>query len=56
MVHVSQWWRQNECYIDMHGNNDSMDDGGAAAYRYTETRLSKISCELLKDVYKDTIE
>ncbi len=56
MVHMSQWWKQNECYIDMHGNNGSMDGDGAAAMRYTEARLSKISGELLKDIDKDTIE
>lgn len=56
MVHMSQWWKQNECYIDMHGNNGSMDGDGAAAMRYTEARLSKISGELLKDIDKNTIE
>ncbi len=56
MVHMSQWWKQNECYIDMHGNNGSMDGDGAAAMRYTEARLSKISGELLKDIDKDTVE
>ena len=56
MVHMSQWWKQNECYIDMHGNNGSMDGDGAAAMRYTEARLSKISGELLQDIDKDTIE
>ena len=56
MVHMSQWWKQNECYIDMHGNNGSMDGDGAAAMRYTEARLSKISGELLKDIDKETID
>ncbi len=56
LVHMSQWWKQNVCYIDMHGNNGSMDGDGPAAYRYTEARLSKISGELLKDIDKDTIE
>ncbi len=56
MVHMSQWWKQNECYIDMHGNNGSMDGDSAAAMRYTEARLSKISGELLKDIDKETIE
>ena len=56
MVHMSQWWKQNECYIDMHGNNGSMDGDSAAAMRYTEARLSKISGELLKDIDKNTIE
>ena len=56
LVHMSQWWKQNECYIDMHGNNGSMDGDSAAAMRYTEARLSKISGELLKDIDKNTIE
>ena len=56
MVHMSQWWKQNECYIDMHGNNGSMDGDSAAAMRYTEARLSKIRGELLKDIDKNTIE
>ena len=55
MVRMSQWWKQNTTYIDMHGNNGSMDGDPAAAYRYTEARLSKISNELLKDINKDTV-
>ena len=55
MVRMSQWWKQNTPYIDMHGNNGSMDGDGAAAMRYTEARLSKISNELLKDINKDTV-
>ena len=43
-------------YIDMHGNNGSMDGDGAAAMRYTEARLSKISNVLLDDISKDTVE
>jgi len=56
MVRMSQWWKQNTTYIDMHGNNGSMDGDSPAAMRYTEARLSKISNELLKDLDKDTIE
>ena len=56
MVRMSQWWKQNTPYIDMHGNNGSMDGDGAAAMRYTESRLSKISAELLKDIDKDTVD
>ena len=56
MVRMSQWWKQNTNYIDMHGNNGSMDGDSPAAMRYTEARLSKISNELLKDLDKDTIE
>ena len=55
MVRMSQWWKQNEVYIDMHGNNGSMDGDSPAAMRYTEARLSKISNELLKDIDKDTV-
>lgn len=55
MVRMSQWWKQNTVYIDMHGNNGSMDGDSPAAMRYTEARLSKISNELLKDIDKDTI-
>ena len=55
MVRMSQWWKQNTPYIDMHGNNGSMDGDTPAAYRYTEARLSKISNELLKDINKDTV-
>ena len=55
MVRMSQWWKQNEMFIDMHGNNGSMDGDSAAAMRYTEARLSKISNELLKDIDRDTV-
>ena len=55
MVRMSQWWKQNTPYIDMHGNNGSMDGDSPAAMRYTEARLSKISNELLKDLDYDTV-
>ena len=55
MVRMSQWWKQNVIYIDMQGNNGSMDGDSAAAMRYTEVRLSKISNELLKDIDKETV-
>ncbi len=55
MVRMSQWWKQSTPYIDMHGNNGSMDGDSPAAMRYTEARLSKISNELLNDIDKDTI-
>ena len=55
MVRMSQWWKQNTTYIDMHGNNGSMDGDSPAAMRYTEARLSKISDELLKDIDCDTV-
>ena len=56
MVRMSQDWKMATPYIDMHGNNGSMDGDGAAAMRYTEARLSKISNELLNDINKDTVE
>ena len=55
MVRMSQWWKQNTVLVDIHGNNGSMDGDGAAAYRYTEARLAKISSELLKDLEKETV-
>ena len=55
MVRMSQWWKQNTTYIDMHGNNGSMDGDSPAAMRYTEARLSKISNELLKDLDRNTV-
>lgn len=55
MVRMSQSWKMREMLIDMHGNNGSMDDDPAAAMRYTEARLSKISETLLNDIDKDTV-
>ena len=55
MVRMSQWWKQNTILVDIHGNNGSMDGDSAAAYRYTEARLAKISHELLRDLDKDTV-
>ena len=55
MVRMSQWWKQNAVYIDFKGNNGSLDGDVAAAYRYTEARLSKISNELLNDINKNTV-
>lgn len=55
MVRMSQDWKMMTPYIDMHGNNGSMDGDSAAAMRYTEARLSKIAGELLKDIEKGTV-
>jgi topoisomerase-4 subunit A len=55
MVRMCQWWKQNAVYVDMHGNNGSMDGDSPAAMRYTEARLSKISNELLRDIDKETV-
>jgi topoisomerase-4 subunit A len=55
MVRLSQWWKSNTPFIDMHGNNGSIDGDSPAAMRYTEARLSKITGEMLKDIDKDTV-
>ncbi|MDD3896033.1 MAG: DNA topoisomerase IV subunit A [Bacilli bacterium] len=55
LVRMSQNWKQNHILIEVDGNNGSIDGDSAAAYRYTETRLAKISEELLKDIDKDTV-
>jgi len=56
MVRMSQEWKMKNPYIIMHGNNGSVDGDTAAAMRYTEAKLSKISNELLKNIDKDTVE
>ena len=56
MVRMSQSWKTRLPYIDMHGNNGSIDGDSPAAYRYTEARLSKIANEMLRDIDKDTVE
>lgn len=56
MVRMSQSWKTRLPYIDMHGNNGSIDGDSPAAYRYTEARLSKISNEMLRDIDKNTVE
>ena len=55
MVRMSQDWKQNHILVDIDGNNGSIDGDGPAAYRYTETRLAKISQELLRDLDKNTV-
>ena len=55
LVRMSQWWKNNHCFVEMQGNNGSMDGDGPAAMRYTEARLSKIAGEMLKDIGKDTV-
>ncbi len=55
MVRMSQEWKIRTPQIDMQGNNGSIDDDPAAAMRYTEARLGKISEYLLKDIEKDTV-
>lgn len=55
MVRMSQEWKIRTPQIDMQGNNGSIDDDPAAAMRYTEARLGKISEYLLRDIDKDTV-
>ena len=55
MVRMSQDWKIRSPQIDMQGNNGSIDDDPAAAMRYTEARLSKISEYLLMDIEKYTV-
>ncbi|MEG0273675.1 MAG: DNA gyrase subunit A, partial [Longicatena sp.] len=55
MVRMSQDWKIRHPQIDMQGNNGSIDDDPAAAMRYTEARLGKISEYLLRDIDADTV-
>ena len=56
LIHLSQKWKQNHILVQVDGNNGSIDGDPAAAMRYTETRLDKLSEELLKDIDKNTVE
>ena len=56
IVRMSQSWKMKEPFIDMQGNNGSIDGDGPAASRYTEARLAKISMELLRDLNKETVD
>ncbi len=56
LVNMAQRWSMRYMLVDGHGNFGSVDGDGAAAMRYTEARLSKISVELLADIYKDTVD
>ena len=56
MVRMSQDWKQSCPYIEFQGNNGSIDGDPAAAYRYTEAKLSKISNELIRDIEKNTVD
>ena len=55
LVRMAQDFSYRYMLIDGHGNFGNMDGDGAAAYRYTESRLSKISLELLRDINKNTV-
>lgn len=56
MVRLGQDFSMRYCLVDGHGNFGSIDGDPAAAYRYTEARMSKIANELLRDIEKDTID
>ena len=56
MVRMSQEWKVRLPLIDMHGNNGSIDDDPAAAMRYTEVRLAKVTQVMEDDLDKDTVE
>ena len=55
LVNLAQEWSTRYPLVDGHGNFGSVDGDGAAAMRYTEARLSKISMEMLSDINKDTV-
>ena len=56
LVNMAQEWSTRYPLVDGHGNFGSVDGDGAAAMRYTEARLSKISMEMLADIGKDTVD
>ena len=56
MVRLAQDFNQRYILVDGHGNFGNIEGDGAAAYRYTESRLSKISLELLRDINKNTVD
>jgi len=56
MVRMAQDFNYRYMLVDGHGNFGSVDGDGAAAMRYTESKMSKISMELLRDINKDTID
>ena len=55
LVNMAQPWSMRYTLVDGHGNFGSVDGDGAAAMRYTEARLTKISMEMLADINKDTV-
>mgnify|MGYP004629970859 FL=1 len=56
MVRMAQDFNMRYLLIDGHGNFGNIEGDGAAAYRYTESRLSKLSLEMLRDIRKDTVD
>ncbi|MGD8191199.1 DNA topoisomerase IV subunit A [Brevibacillus ginsengisoli] len=55
MVRMAQWWKMRQVLIQGHGNFGSLDADPAAAMRYTESRLSALANEMLRDIDKDTV-
>ena len=56
MVRLAQDFNQRYMLVDGHGNFGNIEGDGAAAYRYTEARLAKVSLEMLRDIRKDTVD
>ena len=56
MVRLAQWFSVRTPLVDGHGNFGNIDGDGAAAMRYTESRLAKPAMELLRDLQKDTVD
>lgn len=56
LIRMSQPWKMRELFIDIHGNNGSIDGDGPAAMRYTEARLSKFAEVMLASINKNTVE
>ena len=56
LVNMAQDWSMRYTLVDGHGNFGSVDGDGAAAMRYTEARLSKISLQMIEDINKDTVD
>lgn len=55
MVRMAQWWKMRQVLIQGHGNFGSLDADPPAAMRYTESRLSALASEMLRDIEKDTV-
>ena len=56
MIYMSQAWKMREPFVDVHGNNGSIDGDGPAAYRYTEARLTRLAEVMLRDINRDAVE
>lgn len=56
MVRLAQWFSMRYTLVDGHGNFGTIDGDPAAAYRYTESRMSKISMKMLADIDKETVD